>query len=102
MYLMCGGMVAIMCMSSFVVSGSWCGVRSLWLIIRMMLVCASSLAASPTQWMASRVVLWSVGNARRIPFYLEDFACPIEPNSMSRLCCELYCVSWMGQVMGDE
>ena len=99
---MCGGIVANMCMSALVVSGSCCGVQSLWLAIRMVIVCASSLAAILAQWMASKVVLWSVGNARPSPVHLEDFTCPIEPNSMSRLCGVLYCVTWMGQVKGDE
>ena len=49
------------------------------------MVCVSSLAASLAQCMASRVVLWYVGNGRPIPVQREDFACPIEPNSMSRL-----------------
>ena len=41
------------------------------------------------QWMASRVVLWSGGNAMHVPIYLEDCALPKEPNSMSRLWGEL-------------
>ena len=44
----------------------------------------SSLAAILAQCMASAVVLWYVGNARPIPFHLEDWACPSEPNIMSR------------------
>jgi hypothetical protein len=36
--------VASMCVSGFV-SGSCCGVQSLWFIIRIVIVCASSLAA---------------------------------------------------------
>ena len=58
----------------------------------MVIVCASSLAAILTQWMASRVVQRSVGYARPIPFHLEDFAWPREPNIISRLWGELYCV----------
>ena len=46
------------------VSGSFCGVQSLWLTISTVLVCVSSLTAILAQWMASRVVLWSTGNAR--------------------------------------
>ena len=63
---------------------------------------SSSLAAILAQWMVSRVVLYSVGYARPIPFHLEDFASPKEPNIMSRLWGELYCVSGMGQVSGYE
>ena len=57
--------MASMCKSGFV-TGSCCGVQSLWFIIRIMIVCASSLAAILAQWRASRVVLWSVGNASSI------------------------------------
>ena len=42
---MCGGMVVIVCMFAYLVSGSCCGVQSLWLTIRMVIVCASSLVA---------------------------------------------------------
>ena len=38
-------------------------------------------------------VLWYVGYDGPISFHLEDFACPSEPNSMSRLWGELYVVS---------
>ena len=50
-------MVAIVCMSTFVVIGSCCDVQSLWLSIRMVNVCVSSLAAIRAQWMASSDVL---------------------------------------------
>ena len=43
--MVCGGMVASMCMSTFVVSGICCGVQSLWLTMRMVVVFISSLAA---------------------------------------------------------
>ena len=72
-------MVAIVCMSTFVVGVICCGVQSLWLIIRMVVVLLSSLAATLAQWMASTIVLWSVGYARPMPFHLEDCACPMEP-----------------------
>ena len=72
-------------MSTFAVIGSCCDVQSLCLIIRMVTVCASSLVFIRTQWMASRDMLWYVGYARPIPFHLEDFACPMEPNIISRL-----------------
>lgn len=72
---MYGGMVAIVCMSTCVVSGS-CDVQSLWLSIRMVIVCVSSLASILAQWMASKVVMWSMEYARPIPFHVEDFACP--------------------------
>ena len=52
-------------------------------------MCVSSLTTILASWMASKVVLWFVGNARPIPFHLEDFAWPVEPNSMSQLCGEL-------------
>ena len=47
-----GGMVVIVCMSTFVVIGSCCDVQSLWVSIRMVNVRASSLAAIRAQWMA--------------------------------------------------
>ena len=65
-------------------------------------MCPSSLVAILAQWIAYRVVLWSVGYAKPIPFHLENFMCLKEPNSIYWLCGELYCVSWMGQVTGDE
>ena len=80
-----------MCMSRCLLSGIVCVVQSVWLIISMVIVCVSSLAAIRAQCMASTVVLRSVGNARPIPFHLEDCACPSEPNIMSRVCGELYC-----------
>ena len=52
-----GGMVAIVCMSVFAVSRSFCGVQLVWLIISMVFVCASPLAPILAQWVASRVVL---------------------------------------------
>ena len=67
-------MVASMCISALLVIGSCCGVQSLWLIISMVVVCVCSLAAIRVQWMASNVVLWSVGCANHIPFHLEDCA----------------------------
>ena len=72
-------------MSMLVVSGSCCGVQSLWLTVSIVLICVSSLAAILAQWMTSRVVLWSRGNAMPIPSHLEDCALPKDPNSMSRL-----------------
>ena len=78
-----GGMVATICVSAFVVNGICCGVQSLWLIIRMVVVFVPSLAAIMAQWMASTVVLWSVGYARPMPFHMEDCACPMEPNILS-------------------
>ena len=75
-------------MSTAVVSGSFCDVQSWWLIISTVLVCVSSLAAIRAQWMAFRVVLWSVGNARPMPLHLADCACPRDPNIMSRGCGE--------------
>ena len=70
-------------MCTLLVSESCCDVQSLWLIIRMVIVLASSLAAILAQWMAFGVVLWFVGYASPIPFHLEDFVCPSEPNSIS-------------------
>ena len=43
--MVCGGMVASVCMSTFVVSGSCCGVQSLCLTMRMVIVLVSSLVA---------------------------------------------------------
>lgn len=57
----CGGMVARVCMSPFILSGICCEVQSLWLIMKMVVVFVSSLAVIMAQWMASTVVLWSVG-----------------------------------------
>lgn len=82
---MFGGIVAMTCMSVFMVSGSCCDVQSLWFVISMAIVRASSLAAILAQCIASNVVLWSMGYARPILVHLVDFACPIEPNIMSRL-----------------
>ena len=59
----------------------------------MVMVFMSSLAAILAQCMASTVVLWSVGKARPMPFHLEEWARPSEPNNMSLWCGELYCVS---------
>ena len=53
-------MVAIMCISLFSMSGICCGVQSLWLIMSMVAVFGSSLAAILAQCIASNVVLWSV------------------------------------------
>ena len=69
-----------MCMSAFVVSGICCDVQFLWLIMRLVVVFMSYLAAILTKWMASTIVLWSVGYARPMPFNLEDCAYPMEPN----------------------
>jgi hypothetical protein len=52
--------------------------------------------------MASRVELWSWGKASPIPNHREDFVYPMDPNFMSLLWGELYCVSWVGHVSGDE
>ena len=54
-------MVAIMCIFLFLVSRICYGVQSLWLIMSMVTVSGSSLAAILAQCMASTVVLWSVG-----------------------------------------
>ena len=54
----------------------------MWFIISMVIVCASSLATILAQYMAFRVILRFVGKARPIPFHVEEFVCPSEPNSM--------------------
>jgi len=59
--MVCRGMVAMVCMSSLAVNRICCGVQSLWLIMSMVAVFASSLVANLAQWMASTVVLWSTG-----------------------------------------
>jgi hypothetical protein len=56
----------------------------------MVMVFVSSLAAILAQCMASTVVLWFVGNARPMPFHLEEWACPSDPNIMSR--CGVSCI----------
>ena len=68
----------------------------------MVLVWLSSLAAILAQCKASKVELWSLGKASPVPIHPEDFVCPNELNSMSLLWGELYCMSWVGQVRGDE
>ena len=78
-------MMAIVWVSTFVVNGICCDVQSLRLTMRMVVVLVSSLAAILAHWMASIVVLWSMGHARPMSFHLEDCACPMEPNIMSRL-----------------
>ena len=70
--------------------------------MRMVAVFVSSLAAILAQWMASTVVLWSVGYARPMPFHLKVCAWPKEPNILSRLWGEWCCVSCVGHVSGDE
>ena len=50
-------MVAMMWMFVLDVSGSCCGVQSLWLSTSIVLVCVSTLAAILAQWLASRIVL---------------------------------------------
>ena len=59
--MVCGGMIAMVCMSSFAASEICCGVQSLWLIMNMVAVFVYFLAAIMAQWMASTVVLWFVG-----------------------------------------
>ena len=56
--MLCGGMVTIVCMSGCLLSGIVCGVQSVWLIISIVMVFVSSLAAILAQCMASVVVLW--------------------------------------------
>ena len=83
--MVCGGIVTSVCMFADVVIGSCCGVQSLWLAMSMVIVFASSLVGIRAQWMASRVVWQFVGYARLTPVHREDFACPNEPNNMSRV-----------------
>ena len=87
--MLCGGMVVNVCMSGCLLSGIVYGVQSVWLIINMVMVFVSSLAAILAQCMASVVVLWSVGNARHMPFHLEEWACPSDPNIIYRVWGEL-------------
>ena len=77
--------MASICMSPCGEIGDCCVVQSLWLIMRILMVSTSSLAAMRAQWMASIVVLWSVWCARPIPFHLKDWACPKEPKILSQL-----------------
>jgi hypothetical protein len=83
--MVCGGMVASgVCRHSWLVGFVVC-FQSLWLTIKMVVVFVSSLAAILAKWMAFTVVLWFVGYARPMPFHLEDCACPMKPNILSRL-----------------
>ena len=59
--MVCGGMIAIMCTSTLLVSGICCDFQSLWLIMGIVVVFGSALLAIRAQCMASTVVLWSVG-----------------------------------------
>ena len=54
------------------------------------------------QWMEVIVVLKYGGWARPLPFHFDEYVGPIEPNIMSRLCGELYWVSVIGHVRGEE
>ena len=47
-------------------------------------------------------VLKSGGRARPLPFHFDEYAGPVEPNSMSWLCGELYLVSVIGHERGEE
>ena len=51
----------------------------------MVVVFGSALVAILAQCKASVVVLWSVGYASPVPFHLEDWACPMDPNIVSLL-----------------
>jgi hypothetical protein len=51
--MVCGGMDANVCMFACLVIGICCEVQSLWLIIKMMIIWLSSLAAILAQCMAS-------------------------------------------------
>ena len=62
----------------------------------------SSLVAILAQWIASMVVIWSCGCVILAPIHFEDFASLDEPQIMSSLCGELYCVSCVGHVRGEE
>ena len=70
----------------------------------MMMVVAlwSSWVAIRAQWMDVTAVLRSGGWAKPLPFHFDEYAGPIEPNSKSRLCGELYWVSVIGHVRGEE
>ena len=46
--------------------------------------------------------LWYGGCIIPIPIHLEDFACPDEPKNMSWLCGELYYVTCVGHLSGEE
>ena len=75
---------------------------SLWLSTTMVVVLWFSLASILAQWIAIVVELWSGGWARPFPAHFDDCASPAEPKIMSRLCGELYCVSIVGHVRGEE
>ena len=100
--MVCGKMVAIVYMFVCHVIGICYELQSLWLLIRLMIVWLSSLAAIMAQCMGSRVELWSLNKASPTPNQRDDFVCPMEPNNMFLLWGELYCVSCVGHVRGDE
>ena len=54
------------------------------------------------QWMDIMAVLRSGGWATPLPFHSDECASPVEPNNMSWLCGELYWVSVIGHVRGEE
>ena len=53
-------------------------------------------------WIDVIAVLRSGGRARPLPLHFDEWARPVEPNFISLLCGELYCVSVVGQVRGEE
>ena len=68
----------------------------------MVVVLWFSWVAMRAQWMDVMAVLRSRGWARPLPFHFDECASPVEPNIMSRLCGELYWVSVIGHVRGEE
>ena len=52
--------------------------------------------------MASIITLWSRGWASMRHVHFEEFVGPYEPNSRSKLCGKLLCVSCSGHVRGEE
>ena len=58
--------------------------------------------AISTQWIVFMVDLWSCGCVVPTPVHFKDFASVDEPKIMLQLCGELYCVSCVGHVSGEE
>lgn len=52
--------------------------------------------------MASIMASWSRGWASMRHVHFEEFVGPYEPNSRSKLCGKLFCVSCSGHVRGEE
>ena len=68
----------------------------------MVVVLRSSWVAMRVQWMDVMAVLRCAWWAKLLPFHFDECASPVESNNMSRSCGELYWVSVIGHVRGEE